>query len=313
MLGIAREVFMSLLDGLITMGHMTEALFHFNHAHGMQNGHPSKVDVARTMFDGLNKLQTEWLMTQTDQQLGEVKAFQEMILRGLSTDERDTLLQRAEIQNVVSLNPKIMDHYVLRRGGYRPDVAIEPNLVKDATEVHRKLENVYRDFCRHSEEIRERIIKRVAELLYVIRSNIAHGEKTPYGPDLNKRERDEQVCTCIVPLQELLIDMLLGQPSKKLISYGTLSPGQPNHSLLSDLSGEWKECTIRGTITQRDGLSRFSWSPNDSEQTANIFTSEDLPDNWGRIDRFEGTGYRRQLIPAITQAGIAIGYAYIAI
>lgn len=305
---------MSLLDGLTTVGHMTEALFHFNHALGMPNGHPSKVDVARTMFDGLNKLQTEWRMSQADQQLGEVKAFQEMILRGLSSDERDTLLRSAEIQSLVALSPKIMDHDVLRRGGYRPDVAIEPNLVKDATEVHRKLENAHRDLRENREEIRERAIKRVTELLYVVRSNIAHGEKTPYGPDLNKRERDQQVCTCIVPLQELLLEMLLGQPSKKLISYSTLSPGQPNHSLISDLRGEWKACVIRGTMSQKDGLSRFSWEPiGGSEQPASLFMSDDLPSNWSRIDRFEGKEYRRQLVPAKTQAGIAIGYAYIAI
>lgn len=306
---------MSLLDGLTNVGHMTEALFHFNHALGMSNGHPPKVEVARTMFDGLNKLQTEWLMSQADQQLGEVKAFQEMILRGLSTHERDTLLRRAEIQNFVALSPRIMNHDVLRRGGYRPDVAIEPNLVKDATEVHRKLEKAYRKLCAHSdsEEIRERVIKRVAELLYIVRSNIAHGEKTPYGPDLNKRERDEQICTCIVPLQELLLDMLLGQPSNKLISYGTLSPGQPNHSLISDLRGDWTECAIQGAMNQKDGLSRFSWNPAGPEQTASLFTSDDLPNNWSRIDRFEGKEYQRQLVPAKTQAGIAVGYAYLAV
>lgn len=305
---------MSLLDGLTTVGHMTEALFHFNHARGMSNGHPSKVGVAHTMFHGLNKLQTEWRMSQADQQLGEVKAFQEMILRGLSSDERDALLRSAEIQSLVALSPKIMDHDVLRRGGYRPDVAIEPNLVRDATEVHRKLENAHRDLRENREEIRERAIKRVTELLYVVRSNIAHGEKTPYGPDLNKRERDEQVCTCIVPLQELLLEMLLGQPSKKLISYSTLSPGQPNHSLISDLRGEWKACVIRGTMSQKDGLSRFSWEPiGGPEQPASLFMSDDLPSNWSRIDRFEGKEYRRQLVPAKTQAGIAIGYAYIAI
>ena len=80
---------MSLLDGLTNVGgHVTEALVHFNHALGRSNDHPPKVEVARILFDALNKLQTEWLMSQADQQLGEVKAFQEMILLGLSTDER---------------------------------------------------------------------------------------------------------------------------------------------------------------------------------------------------------------------------------
>jgi gamma-glutamylcyclotransferase (GGCT)/AIG2-like uncharacterized protein YtfP len=305
---------MSLLDNLTTVGHLTEALIHFNYACEMVVRHASKVEVARTLFDGLNKLQTEWLMSQTDPELGEVKAFQTMIALGLSPEAKDTLLRSAQIQCVVALNPKIMNHDVLRRRGHRPDVVIETSLATEATEVHRKLENAYREFVHESrEEVRERVIKRLAEMLYIVRSNIAHGEKTPYGPDLNKRERDEQVCTCIVPLQELLLDMLLGQASKKLISYGTLAPGQPNHSLVSDMKGEWKECVIRGTLNQKEGLSRFSWSPAGSEQNASLFTSDDLQSNWHRIDQFEGARYRRQLVPAKTRAGIEVAYAYITI
>jgi gamma-glutamylcyclotransferase (GGCT)/AIG2-like uncharacterized protein YtfP len=302
---------MSLLDRPDRMGHITEALNHFNHAKVMLVSHATKIEVARTLFDGLNKLQTEWLMSHDDEELKEVKAFQTMICRGIPSEAKNTLLESAEIQSLVVLNPKIMNHDILRRGGYRPDVAIDANLTKKATEVHRKLETAYRDLPANLEEIRERVIKRVAELLYVVRSNIAHGEKTPYGPDLNKRERDEQVCACVVPLQVLLVDMILGQPSKKLISYGTLAPGQPNHSLVSDLTGEWKECVIRGTMNQKDGLSLFSWDPNGAEQTAKLLSSDALQNNWDRIDQFEGKAYRRQMIPALTKAGIAIGYSYV--
>jgi gamma-glutamylcyclotransferase (GGCT)/AIG2-like uncharacterized protein YtfP len=303
---------MSLPGNLTDVGHLTEALIHFNHAADMAVRHASKVEVARTLFDGLNKLQTEWLLSQTDPELREVKAFQSMILLGLSSEAKDTFLQSTQIRCVVALNPKIMNHDVLRRRGYRPDVAIEPSLARDAADVHRKLENAYREFEHDSrEEVRERVLKRLAELLYIVRSNIAHGEKTPYGPDSKKRERDEQVCTCIMPLQEVLIDMLLGQPNKKLVSYGTLAPGQPNHSLVSDMEGEWRECIIRGTLKQKEGLSRFSWNPAGSEQTASLFTSDDLPSNWQRIDQFEGVRYRRQLVPAKMQVGIVVGYAYI--
>jgi len=301
----------SLLANLTSAGHLIEALFHFNQAFDMGLRYASKVHVARTLFDGLNKLQTEWLMSQAGQQLGEVKAFQTMISLGLSLEAKDALLRSDQVQSLVALNPMIMNHDVLRRRGYRPDVAIEPTLANHATEVHRKLENAYRDLHENREEVPKRVLKRVAELLYIVRSNIAHGEKTPCGPDLNKRERDEQVCACIVPLQELLLDMLLGQPSKRLISYGTLAPGQPNHSLVSDLKGEWEECVIRGTMNQKGELLRFLWNPTGPEQTASLFTSNDLPSNWHRIDQFEGAEYRRQLVLAKTQDGISVGYAYV--
>lgn len=76
---------MSLLDGLTNVGgHVTEALVHFSHALGMSNDHPPKVEVARILFDALNKLQTEWLMSQADQQLGESPR----VLRRLQTLRR---------------------------------------------------------------------------------------------------------------------------------------------------------------------------------------------------------------------------------
>ena len=304
---------MNLLANKLMSGHVAEAINHFNHALALKDQHSSSVDVAQAMFNALNKLQTEWLINQSEQ-IGEVKAFQTMILSGLPLQSRGTFLQNTHTQSLVTLEPKILNHHTLRHGGYKPDVPVTPRLARDASEAHRKLETAYHDLEQEgSDEVSKRVIERLAELLYVVRSNIAHGEKTPYGPDLNKRERDKQVCACIVPLQELLLDMLLGQPSKKLVSYGTLSPGQPNHSLISDLRGEWKECVIRGVMNQKDGLSRFSCNPAGSEQTESLFTSDDLPNNWNRIDRFEGKEYRRQLVPAKTQASIAIGYAYIAI
>lgn len=303
---------MSLLDRQAKSGHITEALVHFNHAIGMSTDRASKVGMARTLFDGLNKLQTEWIVDQADQNLGEVKAFQTMILSELRPIATDSLVRSPELRSLVMLNPKVMDHDVLRDGGYRPHVAIDETLSRKATKIHRKLEKAYRELDANGGEAHDRAIKCVAELLYIIRSNIAHGEKTPYGPDLEKRERDEKVCTCVVPLQELLIDMILDHPSRKLVSYGTLAPGQANHAVTSDLKGEWEECIIQGTINQHDGLPRFSWKLDGSVQVAKLFTSDDLPNHWGRLDQFEGNEYRRQLIPAKTKVGIEIGYAYIA-
>lgn len=163
-----------------------------------------------------------------------------------------------------------------------------------------------------TDEVSERVIKRLAELLYVVRSNIAHGEKIPYGPDLAKKARDEQVCVSVIPLQQLLFDMLLGQPCKKLISYGTLAPGQSDHQLLSDLPGQWEECVIRGSVHLDQELCAYSWSPTGAEHKANLFMSQDLPMNWQRIDKFEGARYKRRLVPAEMQSGVTVAHAYVA-
>jgi len=68
---------MSLLAERETPGHLSEAVIHFNQALDESTSGASKVEVARSLFDGLNKIQTEWLVTQPDQQkIGEVKGFQ---------------------------------------------------------------------------------------------------------------------------------------------------------------------------------------------------------------------------------------------
>lgn len=194
---------------LKSLGHITEAVIHFNKAiDGLRTG-LSMVEVSRSLFDTLNKIQTEWMLSESDLKIREVKAFQTMILKGLDSEGHIKLLDSEEIQKVVSFEPQIMNHDTLRRHRFRPDQEIEPQLVKKASEEHHKVVNAYNSYkSQHSDEVKQCVIKKISDLLYVVRSNIAHGEKTPYGPDLKKKERDEQVCKVIMPLQRLLLNGL---------------------------------------------------------------------------------------------------------
>jgi hypothetical protein len=47
-------------------------------------------------------------------------------------------------------------------------------------------------------------------------------KRSPYGPYSERKERDEQVSTVVVPVQLMLFDMLLDYPNQKLFTYGTL-------------------------------------------------------------------------------------------
>jgi gamma-glutamylcyclotransferase (GGCT)/AIG2-like uncharacterized protein YtfP len=144
-----------------------------------------------------------------------------------------------------------------------------------------------------------------------VRSNLAHGEKTPYGPDLAKRDRDEAVCTVINPLQEILIDGLLSSPSRKLVTYGTLAPGQPNHGVVEGISGTWARCVVRGSIRHQLGFPVLSWNPSGPEVNAHLLISADLRQSWSRIDAFEGSGYRRHLIPATHNSELIVANIYV--
>jgi gamma-glutamylcyclotransferase (GGCT)/AIG2-like uncharacterized protein YtfP len=308
---------MSLFAGRDTSGHLSEAIVHFNHALDKIDSEASHAEVARALFDGLNKIRTEWLLHQQDQQIcpdqqqqrpGEVKSFQLMILNLLQPEAQSEPLMSSGLRSLVDLEPQIMNHDTLRRHRYRPEAPITPQLSREATKEHRKLANAWHDLetGRNPD-----ILKRTAELLYIVRSNIAHGEKTPYGSDLAKRKRDEQVCAVVVPLQLKLFDLLLDWPSRKLVVYGTLDPGQANHGVLADVAGEWQECELRGSIGLLHGLPVLSWNPNGAEVKAQLLSSSELPRRWEGIDAFEGNAYKRRLVPLITTTGILVAYVYL--
>lgn len=214
------------------------------------------------------------MLSESDQPMGEVKAFQAMILKGLDSKGHRKILDSEELRNIVYFEPQIMDHETLRRHRYRPDQEIGPQLIKKASEKHHKVVNAYKSYkSQHNDEAKERIIKRVSELLYIVRSNIAHGEKTPYGPDLKKKERDEQVCNVVMPFQLLLLNGLFDYPESKLVVYGTLAPGKANHSILSGIQGHWSDCTVFGHIEEIDGLPFFDWQSGGHSVKANLFIS----------------------------------------
>lgn len=302
---------MSWLDSLQRPRHLVEAIIHFNQAKDRIDQEASQTEISRCLFDALNKIQTEWVLRTADDTTGEVKAFQTMILEGLEEESRYLFFKSDELKNLVDFKPQIMNHDTLRRHRYRPESKIEPNLIKKATEEHRKLKTAYDDhLMQRKKEVEDRILKRAAELLYVVRSNIAHGEKTPYGPDLKKKVRDEQVSAVVVPLQIMLFNMLLDYPDQKLFIYGTLAPGEPNHPILYGLRGKLSSCTTRGQLNELGGLPVFYWKPDGPNVKGKILVSPDLPERWEEIDKFEGASYKRRLILVDTRTGNHIANVY---
>tara|TARA_B100001971_G_C18111920_1_gene494669 strand:+ start:59 stop:991 length:933 start_codon:yes stop_codon:yes gene_type:complete len=294
-------------------GHIAQALVHFNRAEESADKDFSKTEACRSLFDGLNKIQTEWLIQRDDCDMGEVKAFQTMITEVLQQESRETFLQCKELRSFISFSPHIMNHDTLRRHKYRPDEEIDPRLAKKASEEHKRLERAYNDYLTQSsgKTEEERVLKRAAELLYIVRSNIAHGEKTPYGPDVKKIERDELVSAVVVLVQFLLFNLLLDNPDQKLVVYGTLASGEANHRMIADLAGHWEKCVIRGSFHETNGLPMFKWDPSGLEQDAQIFISPELPKKWDQLDRFEGISYQRRLIPTIVKNVISISNIYL--
>jgi gamma-glutamylcyclotransferase (GGCT)/AIG2-like uncharacterized protein YtfP len=121
---------------------------------------------------------------------------------------------------------------------------------------------------------------------------------------LSTLQRDEAVRRRVLSVQERVVHLVLGRPDHKLAAYGTLVPGERNHRRVAHLGGTWRRCLVRGRRwTAEDGDPRFRWHPGEPELDAMLLVSDQLPAAWRELDRFEGSPYRRCLVPVRVPAG----------
>ncbi len=94
----------------------------------------------------------------------------------------------------------------------------------------------------------------------------------------------------------------------RLFVYGTLAPGRSNAHVLADVPGSWQPAQVRGTVHH------VTWGPAagypglilDEDAGAVpglVFTSDELPAHWERLDAFEGEGYARVPVQATLENG----------
>ncbi|HEY5803768.1 MAG TPA: gamma-glutamylcyclotransferase family protein [Lysobacter sp.] len=97
----------------------------------------------------------------------------------------------------------------------------------------------------------------------------------------------------------------------RLFVYGTLAPGRPNAHVLADVPGIWEPATVRGTLFAQGwgaaiGFPGIVLDDSGDEVQGLVFSSEQLPDHWARLDEFEGDGYARVLTRARLQDGSVV-------
>ena len=88
--------------------------------------------------------------------------------------------------------------------------------------------------------------------------------------------------------------------TERLFVYGTLAPGRPNAHVMDGMVGTWTPATARGTLLPEGwgasaGYPAIVLDDDGPEVPGLVFSSEDLPVHWDRLDEFEGEGYDRVL------------------
>lgn len=90
---------------------------------------------------------------------------------------------------------------------------------------------------------------------------------------------------------------------EKLFVYGTLGLGRPNEHILNNIGGTWEVATVSGILIDEGwgsemGYPAISLDENGKEVEGFIFSSNNLSDNWDKLDKFEGEAYHRVLTNA---------------
>ena len=109
---------------------------------------------------------------------------------------------------------------------------------------------------------------------------------------------------------------MLGQASHRLAVYGSLASGQPNHSVIQNIRGEWTDGFVRGELTESGwgsgmGYPALTWDPDGDRVPVKMLVSSELPEHWKRLDDFEGAEYVRVLVPVEDEDGELIAVANI--
>jgi len=284
------------------------ALSHLNQARDEPSA--SLTRSCELYFHGLNKLWNAHARSEGEPNRADTTAFVKL-LQDLPPKRAELLLQRDELRGLIELTPAILDHSVLKARGYMPGVTIGPEIQREASERHRKLKRAWSNSQGGGPQaVNASLLKKLSELLFVVRSNIAHGEKTPYSPDREKARRDEDVCRTVLPVLILLVELLLDQPSQKLVTYGTLRLGESNASLLESVPGAWLDCLMKGQLLEEGGLRFFTSNPGGAAIPAKLLISEALPEAWPRLDSFEGSQYQRHLVTVEANQAVYVANVY---
>jgi gamma-glutamylcyclotransferase (GGCT)/AIG2-like uncharacterized protein YtfP len=102
----------------------------------------------------------------------------------------------------------------------------------------------------------------------------------------------------------------------RLATYGSLAPGRANHLQLAGLKGQWFKAIVRGDLIQAGwgadlGFPGLVLDPTGGTVEVDVFEAVDLSEHWGRLDAFEGEGYRRVLAQVETANGIIDAWIYV--
>ena len=125
--------------------------------------------------------------------------------------------------------------------------------------------------------------------------------------DLRRRSGEVKPAARRSLLEETMDDLFA--VSHRLAIYGSLAPGESNHSVIEDIRGTWSDGFVRGHLHEAGwgattGYPAMTWDPEGGKIAVALLVSPQLPAYWKRLDEFEGDAYIRLLVPVENDNGV---------
>ncbi len=108
----------------------------------------------------------------------------------------------------------------------------------------------------------------------------------------------------------------IDDPLQRLVVYGSLAPGGPNHHHIAAISGRWRQGWVEGTLHQEgwgaaQGFPGIRLGEGRPRVCVHVLESAELSVHWCRLDMIEGKDYERIVVPVHGfSADSALGYIY---
>jgi gamma-glutamylcyclotransferase (GGCT)/AIG2-like uncharacterized protein YtfP len=286
-------------DGLLT------ALAQINDARARRRSRPGwEMDACSDNFGALNQLATNLDKLPsppiansnpnrlTDERSRSETQMHASLVTQLSNEVQVRLLSDTAVAAFACFEPLVLDHSSWGMSQVRVE-ELSPQVVEEASSQHREFRNAWLIWNSRGSGVRN-TLRALVRAVLVVRNNMAHGEKTPSGPDRERGERNRTVARTVLPVLEVMLDLVLDEPSRRLAAYGTLQRRQPNHSIVT-VPGQWSAITLNGSLWDESGLPAFQADATGEPVTAELFESVRLPELWESLDEFEGRRYTRRL------------------
>ncbi|HWM15896.1 MAG TPA: gamma-glutamylcyclotransferase family protein [Microbacterium sp.] len=98
----------------------------------------------------------------------------------------------------------------------------------------------------------------------------------------------------------------------RLFVYGSLAPGRANEHVLADVDGIWELATVAGELRHHGWGADIGFpgivlgASSHAAVDGFLFSSEQLGDQWERLDAFEGEEYERVVAEVTRRDGSTI-------